>query len=684
MIENQESMKIPTKLRIKKRAKLILGKKKLVLTFLAIGVILASIISFLLPKYYRATGSINLDSRTVNSNFLENNGSLEHEISLLKSDTITKQTTEILAREGISVSKNDILNSGEFSADNAATSINVSMISDDGEKSARIVNALIQNFAEFSMLNSRDRYIATLSAISEREEALNEEIQRYNAGLGGARIPTLAPQQEQIISQIAEFESELESIELKNSLYNQQLEKLKQLLEERYPRISSSILSFESSKINNSQVKLERLEIINLLSRVQQRLRNFQIDYPWEQNYNINNLGPAQTEFASNIEEMIDVVVKNREIENVDFLKKLSKRLFENQVMVSAIDNTKLIIFNTMTDLEQNFNRIPYSIINIARQSRMQKFNNNLSLKIKTEKLRLKEIENNFYAEVESIKNATTPDSYFSPNTTLYIFLGGLLGLLGGIFVALSSNSNKIELIKSTEDLEESGYKIIAQIPSFPEGSSLIFDSLSETEKDKQDQKIINAFEGISVFLKYGSLDKPLKTILVASGQDGEGKSVVASNVAIALANSNNKVLLVDADLKHPQLNKYFRMKSTPSLAHYLFRKKELDEIIRTTNNKNLNIITCIEFPQNPAVIITSERMKNFMSQVVEDYDYVVYDTCSLSILKETAEIAKEMDEVILVVRADQSKVLEVVNAENLLKEYGINNFNVVLNDVKA
>ncbi len=684
MIENQESMKIPTKLRIKKRAKLILGKKKLVLTFLAIGVILASIISFLLPKYYRATGSINLDSRTVNSNFLENNGSLEHEISLLKSDTITKQTTEILAREGISVSKNDILNSGEFSADNAATSINVSMISDDGEKSARIVNALIQNFAEFSMLNSRDRYIATLSAISEREEALNEEIQRYNAGLGGARIPTLAPQQEQIISQIAEFESELESIELKNSLYNQQLEKLKQLLEERYPRISSSILSFESSKINNSQVKLERLEIINLLSRVQQRLRNFQIDYPWEQNYNINNLGPAQTEFASNIEEMIDVVVKNREIENVDFLKKLSKRLFENQVMVSAIDNTKLIIFNTMTDLEQNFNRIPYSIINIARQSRMQKFNNNLSLKIKTEKLRLKEIENNFYAEVESIKNATTPDSYFSPNTTLYIFLGGLLGLLGGIFVALSSNSNKIELIKSTEDLEESGYKIIAQIPSFPEGSSLIFDSLSQTEKDKQDQKIINAFEGISVFLKYGSLDKPLKTILVASGQDGEGKSVVASNVAIALANSNNKVLLVDADLKHPQLNKYFRMKSTPSLAHYLFRKKELDEIIRTTNNKNLNIITCIEFPQNPAVIITSERMKNFMSQVVEDYDYVVYDTCSLSILKETAEIAKEMDEVILVVRADQSKVLEVVNAENLLKEYGINNFNVVLNDVKA
>ena len=684
MIENQESIKIPHKLRIKKRLELVLGKKKLVLTLFFIGIVLASIISFLLPKYYRAVSSISLNYKTVNSTLLENNGNLEQEISLLKSDPITKQTTESLASEGISVSKNDILNSGEFLADNGATTIKVSMISDNREKSARIVNTLIQNFTDFSSLNSRVPYLTTFRAIIEREEALNEEIQRNTAGLTGARIPALAADQEKIINQIAEFESELESIELKNSFHSQNLESLNQLLEERYPRISSSIFSFESSKVNNSKIKLERLEILNLLSNVQQRLGNFRIDYPWEMKYNLNELPSARLKFASNIEEMIDVVVKNREIENIVFLKELSKKMFENQVMVSSIDNTKLIIFNIMTNLEENFNRIPFSIIDVARQLRIQKFNNNLSLKIKTEKLRLKEIENNFYAEVESVRNATPPDSYFSPNTTLYIIIGGLLGLLAGIFVAISSNSSKIDLIKTTDDLEESGFKIIAQIPSFPQGSSLLFDSLSQTEKDKIDQKILNTFEGISVFLKYGSLDKPLKTILVTSGHDGEGKSVVSSNIAIALSNGENKVLLVDADLKHPQLNKYFKMKSTPSLAHYLFRKKELDEIIRTTHNKNLDIITCIEFPQNPAVIITSERMKNFMSQVVKDYDYVVYDTCSLCSLKETAEIAKEMDEVILVVRANQSKIVEVVNAENLLKEYDINNVNVVLNDVRA
>lgn len=684
MIENQESIKIPIRLIVKKKIKSILVEKKLILTLFFIGIILASIISFLLPKYYRATGSLALDYKTVNSKFLENSGSLGKEISLLKSDSITKQTTEILAKEGISVSKNDILKSGEFKADKASANIYVSMVSKDAEKSSNIVNTIMQIFNEFSLLNSREPYIAALKAISEREDALQEEIQRTNAGLGGTKITTLSSEQEQIIDQIAEFESELESVELKISFYNRQLEKLQKLLEEKYPEISSSILSFESSKINNSKTKLQRLEIINLLSRVQQRLTNFQIEYPWEQNYNISNLNSAKTEFATNIDGIIDVVAKNKNVENIAFLKALSKRLFENQVMVSAIDNTKLIIFNIMRDLENSFNRIPFSIIDVARQSRLQKFNNNLSIKIKIEKLRLKKIENNFYAEVESIKNAEPPDSYFSPNTTLYIFLGGLLGFLSGIFFAVFFKSNKIDLIKSSEDLEESDYKIIAQIPSFPEGSSLLFDSLSRTEKDKVDPKILNAFDGISVFLKYGSLDKPLKTIMVASGQDGEGKSVIAANVALALANDDNKVLLVDVDLKNPQLNKYFKLKSTPSLAHYLFRKKELDEIIRTTHNKNLNIITCIEFPQNPSVIITSERMKNFMSQVAKDYDYVVYDTCSLCKLKETAEIAKEMDEVILVIRANTSKILDVANAENLLKVNGINNFNVVLNDVKT
>jgi len=368
----------------------------------------------------------------------------------------------------------------------------------------------------------------------------------------------------------------------------------------------------------------------------------------------------------------------------LEFLKNLSINLYENQIRVNSIDITKSIIFNALTTLEQRFNLIPFSIIDEARQLRMKKVNNSLELKLNSKFEKLKAKEKTFFAEIESITNAMVPKSFFSPDITLNIILGALIGLIIGIFIAISSTTTKIELITTTKDLEESGYKIIAQIPSFPAGSPLLFDSLNESENEKLDPKILNSFSSIETFLKYGNLDNPLKTILVTSGQDGEGKSVIASNIAIALANSGNKVLLVDADLKKPQLNKFFKIKATPSLAHYLFRKKELDEIIKSTHNNNLDLITCIEFPQNPAVIITSERMQNFMNQVKQKYDYVVYDTSSLCLLKETASITKNIDEVIIVVKANYSKISDFLNTDFMLTESGTSNFNVVLNDVKA
>jgi Mrp family chromosome partitioning ATPase len=97
---------------------------------------------------------------------------------------------------------------------------------------------------------------------------------------------------------------------------------------------------------------------------------------------------------------------------------------------------------------------------------------------------------------------------------------------------------------------------------------------------------------------------------------------------------------------------------------------------------RNLDIITCIEFPQNPSVIITSERMKNFMDIVKESYDFVIYDTASISSLKETVFIGQNVDETILIVRANKTKFTEISETKILLTENGITNFDIILNNV--
>ncbi len=684
MDKKQTKLQLPFNVRVKKRLNLILEKKNTVIIFFVTGLILAAAITFLLPKSYRASSKIFFKFNSLNSNVLISNGTLRNEINLLKSDGVIKSTAETLANEGLAVSVNDIKESMKIAEDVGSSSLLVSIVSNEAKKSADITNSLLSKFQEKTIGNNKSSLIFILSKIGERENLTKSNINGGLSSSSGTQISSLNFQQEKLVNQIAEFESELEVVELENQYYLYNLENLESNLEKQFPIFGPKIKSLNLDGSGSNKIKLQHLEAEKMLFDVSKKLGDYKVLFPWTEEYNLNELSAESKIFNDLVEKQINNVISNSDVKNIGLLKKLSKNIIENKIKLAAIDLSKSAIFNTLSDLESRFNLIPYEVIDDVRAARTKKFNTLLSLKLKTKAQKYKDLENSFYAEIESISEATVPATYFSPNITLNIFLGGLLGLIIGLLLAGTSNTVKIELIKNSEELEEAGYKIVAQIPSFPSGSPVLVDELSQADEKKMDPEIIKAFSSFETFLKYGSLENPLKTVLVTSAENGEGKSIIASNIAIALANTGNKVLLVDADLKNPQLHKLFRVKSTPSLAHFLFRKKELNEIIRNSHVKNLDLITCIEFPQNPSVIIASERMTNFMTQVEDKYDYIVYDSASLNALKETAVLAKKIDEVIFAVRVDKTKLTDILNAEVIMKEFGVHDFDIVLNDVKS
>ncbi len=674
--------KLPLSTIIKKRLDAIAQKRVLLIGLMVLGMFLGLLISFILPKQYRAISNIYFKYNSVNSASLSNNGSLENEIKFLKSKNLVETTIDKIRNKGYELDIDDVLGSIEVLEDEAAKMVELRVTADDAEKSADIANSIVQTYLQKSNLDSRTAFINVIRSITERHEVLQDEIRKDIANNQRTQPISLTIDHEQVIGRIAEFESELEVIELNNQFYLNQLNSLQDILENKYSDISGEILFINNEKLISLRTKLERLETKKILSGISSKLNNFRIEYNWGDIQDLNDLKATQKLFNLELEKFIDGLSQNRKIEDLDYFKVLTEKFFENQIKITSIDLTKSVIFNTLNKLEDSFNRIPFSLIDVARQIRVQRFNNKLALKLKSRLNNLRQREKDFFAEIDSIREASVPSTYFSPNTTLNVILGGLLGLVIGLFSVLTSNKKQIEQITNAADLEEAGFKIISQIPSVPTGFPLLFDTLNQSEKDKLDPRILNSFGSIEAFLKYGSLDKFMQTILFTSDQNGEGKSLIASNTAIALANSGNKVLLIDLNLKFPRLNKYFQIKSTPSLAHFLFRKRELNEIIRNTHNSNLDIITCIEFPQNPAVIITSERMRNFMEEVKGGYDYIIYDACSLSALKETAEIAKDIDEVVLIARSNKTKLSEMLSADSVLKENGVTELNVVLNDV--
>ncbi len=666
-------------IRIKKRIKLIEENKLNILALVGVGFVAALLLSFILPKNYIATSVVKFNYNSISNGLLGSSGSLAKEVELLKSNQVLFSSQRQLAENGLNFEVEDLLASLEVEEDQAGSAVIIIANSNDGENSAKIANTISADFFHECQLNNRSAYLSILKVLNDRDGLLQQQL-KSRAPVSSQN--SLSAANDQTVTQIAEFESELEAVEMDNQFYSLQFEELQKIIDNKFPEVFGQISILNNPSLKPLKEKIERIEVQNNLINVLQKLRGFEVSYPWDEKYDANKLEEYKTTFFSQLNSITKDVAEKNNIVDKEHFYKLANKYYSNQFNLNAVDQTKSVIFSTMTSLEDKFNRISFELLDLAREIRTQRFSSNLNQKIKSKIIRVKEQENSFMAEPVSIQLAETPESFSSPSVTLNLFLGVLLGLAAGIFRTFRNSGKDFDIIESHTEIEEAGYKLISQIPHFDSEDSLLFDSNIKSENEILNPKLIHAFENVGAYLKYGNLERPLRTVFVTSGSNEEGKSVVASNIALALANKNNKVLLVDADLIKPELHKIFRIKSTPSLAHYLFRKKEFEEIIRKTFNKNLDLITCIEFPQNPSIIITSERMKNFMEIVEKDYDYVIYDSSSLYSLKESCFIGKNVDETILVVRANSTKFSEISKLETILNENGVVNFDVILNDV--
>lgn len=680
MAVHKGSGNLPLNIILKKRIEIITKRKWLILSFLLVFFAISLLISNFLPKVYSATTKVVLNYNSIFSGYLSNSGSIDTELEYLKSKSFIQSVFENLKSQGIQANYDELNQNVEYSVENSNTVLNLSVTNNDPEKSAAIANAIASRLNQQSLFKNKLLYISYLKSLVDKEKSVRDGFQLGSIDeLALSRSSQITSAEERIITRIAEFESELENLEIDNQYFMAERQLFENEIKKVYPLDIESPIVINDPTFLSLKAKLERFEAIENLKAMTGSLSQFSINFPWVESNNLSDTAKTKSDFDG----LLLNIIKEKTNNNDDFITNLVKYYFIYDIKINAIELMKSVIFIQITDLENSFNRIPFQKIESARQLRTIKFHKKLLFKIKSKIQRLKSNENEYLASIESIRQSKVPESFISPNITLNVILGSLVGLIIGLLIAIFTKKENIDLIDSVDDIEELGYSLISQIPSIKNGNEVLFDAQKDESKNKRNSKLIDAFASIGTFLKYGSLDKSLRTVLVASGKDGEGKSIIAANIAIALANDDNKVLLIDANLKHPQLNKFFKLKSSPSLAHFLFRKKELDEVIRSTYKENLKLITCIEFPQNPSAIITSERMKDFIEKAKENFDYIIYDTSSFCSIKETAEIAGLMDEIILVIMSGKTKQSELVQTESILNEYGVTNFNVILNNAK-
>lgn len=259
---------------------------------------------------------------------------------------------------------------------------------------------------------------------------------------------------------------------------------------------------------------------------------------------------------------------------------------------------------------------------------------------------------------VRILDAAESPRAPVWPNTRKnmqYGFLGGL-ALAVGLAFFFEYLDNRI---KAPDEIRTHlGLPFLGLVPTNVKGSAtpLLNNGTPPTFGE--------AFRVIRTNVLFSSADDRSRRVLVTSAGPKEGKTVVSSNLAIALAQTGQRVLVIDADMRRPRLHDVFNVKREPGLSNLLVGDAKAGEVIRASNG--LSVLPAGRTPPNPAELLGSKRFNDFLGRLEEHFDWIIIDSPPVLAVTDAAVIAHLVSGVLFVVSAD---VTNRNNARNAIEQ---------------
>lgn len=210
------------------------------------------------------------------------------------------------------------------------------------------------------------------------------------------------------------------------------------------------------------------------------------------------------------------------------------------------------------------------------------------------------------------------------------------------------------------------------RIPFLNKNSSEHLHILSDSDliTKNPNPALSEAFKAARINLMYtlSDLEEKGKAFLVTSAFSAEGKTTTCINLAVTLAQTEAKVLLVDADLRKPRIHTYLGIKNKEGLANHLGGFATIESIINRMPEHNFDYITAGDIPPNPAELLSSTKFAKFTEEVKNHYDYVIFDTPPINAVADALSVVASVKNVVLLCRCGVSITSEVKKAVSAME----------------
>ncbi|MCW2831936.1 MAG: capsular biosynthesis protein [Aeromicrobium sp.] len=272
------------------------------------------------------------------------------------------------------------------------------------------------------------------------------------------------------------------------------------------------------------------------------------------------------------------------------------------------------------------------------------------------------------------VEQAATPADPSSPSWAPWLVLGGLVGLLLGLVLAVSRQVRDTS-IRTPADLED--------VTGAPVLGAIAFDRAAvETPLITSLGTHHPRFEAVRILrtnLQFLDIDRDHKVVTITSSIAGEGKSTTACNLAIALAQTGARVALVEGDLRRPRVSEYLGIEKAVGVTTVLVGRVTLDAAMQQANTPGLEVLTSGALPPNPSEILQTDAMRSLVAEMRQRYDVVLIDAPPLLPVTDAALLASISDGAILVVRHGQTGREAIRTATERLHSVGARLLGTVL-----
>jgi polysaccharide biosynthesis transport protein len=385
---------------------------------------------------------------------------------------------------------------------------------------------------------------------------------------------------------------------------------------------------------------------------------------------------------------------------------------------IAMLKNREDILALQMAELMQKNREVPAVELGLQRLQRDAKVNDDLLtlLKTKHQEALIKESEG--VEEVALVRPATDPSNPIGSNTLNTMLVGALLGLMLGLVLAfvqetLDTSIGTIEDVESYLDVKVLGIvphidpremmeRLIERRPALAQmdPEALQSHSLLITHFDPK-SPVAEAYRTLRTNIQFQRMERGGKVLVVTSPTLQEGKTTTIVNLALTMAQSGQKTLLVGGNMRRPSIHRFFGIPREPGLsdilvgnaqwrdcvrgvADILMGRFEMEDIMASPGLDNLHIIEAGPIPANPSELLSTAAMRDFIQAVSAEYDIVLIDTPPILPVTDSAIVAGQVDGVLLVYQAGKVGRLVLKRAKSHLESARAKVWGIVLNDLQT